>query len=151
MENVVKKSKNDFHAGRPAGNFGPPVSLFNRALGLFDYHLCHLDAEPPIVDTNQSIFQLAHMFIKISADVYLEEVNRIDAFKHTIDDIFPAPLDWEVLRPRFGIQPDAINTGDNLFVVVEVKNEAGLEGDASLQAALSYAHIASSQGKIILR
>jgi len=32
----------------------------------------------------------------------------------------------------------------------EVKNEAGLEGDASLQAALSYARIATSQGQIIL-
>jgi len=59
------------------------------------------------------------------------------------------PLDWEVLQGRFAIRPGAINFGDNPFFVVEVKNEAGIEGDASLQAALSYAHIATSQGQII--
>ena len=151
VETVVNKAKNDFHAGRPAGNFGPPASLFNQALGLFDYHLCHLDDEPPIVNTHQSIFQFTHQFMHISAECYPKEVNRIDAFKFILTQIFDAPIDWDVMQSRFGIRPDAINIGDNPFFVVEVKNEAGLEGDASLQAALSYARIAASQGRIILR
>jgi hypothetical protein len=148
---VVDHAKNNFHAGRPAGNFGPPVSLFNQALGLFDYHLCHLDAEPPIVETDQSIFQFAHLFMHASAESYPDEATRVEAIKYILNEIFAVPLDWDVLRSRFGITPDAINIGDNPFLVVEVKNEAGLEGDASLQAALSYAHIATSQGQIIRR
>jgi hypothetical protein len=150
VEKVVNKYKDNFHAGRPAGNFGPPVSLFNQALGLFDYQLCHLDAEPPIIDTDQSIFQFAHLFMHISAESYIKEVNRIDAFKFILTQIFATPLDWDVPQSRFRTRPDAINIGDNPFFVVEVKNEAGLEGDACLQAALSYAHIVSSQGFIIL-
>ena len=150
MDTVVNKAKNSFHTGRPAGNFGPPASLFNQALGLFDYQLCHLDDEPPIVDTDQSIFEFAHVFMQISADVYPKEARRIDAIKHILNRIFAVPLDWEVLQARFAIRPDAVITGDNPFFVVEVKNEAGMEGDASLQAALSYAHIATSRGQIIL-
>ena len=150
VEKVVNKAKNDFHAGRPAGNFGPPASLFNQALGLFDYHLSHLDAEPPLFHPDQSIFEFAHVFMNISADIYPTEARRVDAIKHILNRIFALPLDWEVLQSRFGIKPDAINIGDNPFFVVEVKNEAGIEGDASLQAALSYAHIATSRGQIIL-
>jgi len=148
---VVDNAKNNFHAGRPAGNFGPPVSLFNQALGLFDYQLCHLDAEPPIVDTDQSIFEFAHVFMHISAESYPDEATRVEAIKYILNQIFAVPLDWEVLQGRFAIRPGAINVGDNPFFVVEVKNEAGIDGDASLQAALSYAHIATSQGQIILR
>ena len=149
MEKVVNKARNNFHAGRPAGNFGPPVSLFNQALGRFDYHLSHLDDEPPIVDTDQSIFEFAHMFMQISADYCPNEARRVDAIKHILNRIFALPLDWDVLQGRFGIRPDAINIGENPFFVVEVKNEAGIDGDASLQAALSYAHIATSRGQII--
>ena len=67
VEKVVDEAKSDFHAGRPGGNLGPPVSLFNPALGLFDYHLSHLDDEPPIVDTDRSSFRVAHFFMHISA------------------------------------------------------------------------------------
>ena len=143
METVVN-SKLDFHAGRPAGKF-------NHVLGLFDYHLCHLDDEPPIIDTDQSIFQFAHIFMHISANSYPDESTRVEAIRYILNQIFAASLDWNVLQARFrvGITPDAINTGDNPFFVVKVKNEAGIDGDASLQAVLSYAHIATSQGQII--
>ena len=151
VNQVADNAKNNFHAGRPAENFGPPVSLFNQALGRFDYHLSHLDTEPPIVDTHQSIFQFAHVFMHISAESYPDGATRVEAIKYILNEIFAVPLDWDVLRSRFGITPDAINIGDNPFLVVEVKNEAGLEGDASLQAALSYGYIVSSQGQIILR
>ena len=49
-----------FHAGRPAGNFGPLVSLFNGALGLFDYHLCHLEDESSTLDPPATLIRLAH-------------------------------------------------------------------------------------------
>jgi len=68
----------------------------------------------------------------------------VAVIKDILSRIIAVPLDWEVSQARFGDRPDAINLDDTPFFVVEVKNEAGLEGDASLEAALSYAHIATS-------
>jgi len=141
---VIDGLKDDFHSGRPAGNFGPPVSLFNPALGLFDYHLRHLDDESFILDLPPTLIELAHLFMVVSADSYADKSARTLAIKDTLDQIFGVPIDWKVRQTLFGIKPDAINKGDIPFLVVEVKNEAGLEGDGSLQAALSYAHIATS-------
>jgi hypothetical protein len=146
VEKIVDHAKNNIHAGRPAGNFGPPVSLFNHALGLFDYHLCHLDGESSTVDLDlpPSLIRLSHLFMVIAANSYPGESERITAIKDTLNQIFAVPLDWDVPQARFGIKPSAINLGDTPFFLVEVKNEAGLEGDASLKAALSYAHIVIS-------
>ena len=143
MGEVVDNAKSIFHTERLTGNFGPPVSLFNRALGLFDYHLRHLDEEPPVVDNPSPIISLAHQFM-FAANRYANESGRVNAVKYILGRVFAAPLNWEVPQARFGIKPDAINHGDNPFVVAVVKNEAGIDGDASLQAALSYAHIATS-------
>ena len=54
VERVVKDFGDSFHAGRPAGNFGPPVSLFNRHLGLFEYCLHHLDDDSFTVELPSS-------------------------------------------------------------------------------------------------
>ena len=141
---VVKGFGDSFHAGRPAGNFGPPVSLFNRHLGLFDYRLRHLDDDSFTVELPSSLIELTHLFMKVSASSYRDEAARIDAIKEVLNTIFSTPLAWGSHQARFGIKPDALDCGDTPFFVVEAKNEAGLEGDASLQAALSYAHIATS-------
>ncbi|KAI0286822.1 hypothetical protein BGY98DRAFT_929912 [Russula aff. rugulosa BPL654] len=144
VERVVQDFKDTFHAGRPAGNFGPPVSLFNRHLGLFDYRLSHLDDDSSSVDLPPSLIQLTHVFMNASANIYRDELTRTAAIKVILEQIFATPLIWGISQARFGIRPGALDCGDTPFFVVEVKNEAGLEGDASLQAALSYAHIATS-------
>ncbi len=141
---VIDGLKDDFHSGRPAGNFGPPVSLFNPALGLFDHHLRHLDNESFALGLPSALIQLTHLFMVQSANSYVNESVRTIAIQDTLNAIFGAPIDRKVRQSLFGIKPDAINEGDIPFLVVELKNEAGLEGDASLQAALSYAHIATA-------
>jgi len=82
--------------------------------------------------------------MSVAVNSYPNELTWMAAIRDILNQIFFVPLDWEVLQSWFGARPDAINSGDTPFFVVEVKNEAGLEGDASLQAALSYAHIATS-------
>src|SRR6267154_1242648 len=144
VEQIVRTAQSKFHAGRPAGNFGPPVSLFHPALGLFDYHLRHLDDKSSTLVTFPPLISLTHMFMSVAANSCPDELTRTATIRDILNQIFSVPLDWEVSQSRFGIKPDAINSGDTPFFVVEVKNEAGLEGDASLQAALSYAHIATS-------
>jgi|SRR5712675_1030300 len=70
----VVHAKNNFHAEQPAGNFGPPVPLFNHALGLFDYHLHHLDDESSTVNPPLDLIQLVHQFIMTAAISYPDEV-----------------------------------------------------------------------------
>ena len=113
-------------------------------MGLFDYRLSHLDDESSTLDLPPSLIELAQMFMFIAANSYPDTSTRIAAINGILSRIFAVPLDWEVPQSRFGIKPGAINFGDTPFLVVEVKNEVGLEGDAYLQAALSYAHIATS-------
>jgi hypothetical protein len=134
----------EIHSGRPAGNFGLPVSLFNHALGRFDYHLRHLDDESFPLDLPPTLVELAHMFMETAASCYPDGSTRTAAMKNIFDWIIGGSSNWEVSQTRFGIRPDAINPGDIPFFVMEVKNEAGLEGDVTFQAALSYAHIATS-------
>jgi len=113
-------------------------------LGLFDYCLHHLDDESSTVNPPSDLIQLVHQFIVTSVISYPNEVMQTAAIKGALTQIVSVPLNWEVLQGWFGIQPDAIDSGDTPFFVVEVKNELGLGGDASLQAALSYVHIATS-------
>lgn len=143
---VFREFEDSFHAGRPAKNFGPPVSLFNVHLGLFDYRLRHLDDDSSMADLplHPLLIQLTHIFMDTSADSYSSESTRTAAIRPVLDWIFPTPLIWEISQSRFGIKPDAVNSVDTPFVVVQVKNEVGIEGDASLQAAMSYAHIATT-------
>lgn len=141
---VVDHARDRFHSGRPAENFGPPVCLFNRHLGMFDYHMSRLDDESFPIELAPSLIGMAHRFMIAAAQTYDVESSRTDAIKVSLRNIFAIPLDFDISPARFSITPGAINSGKIPFFVIEVKNEAGLEGDASLQAALSYAHIATT-------
>ncbi|EJF57295.1 hypothetical protein DICSQDRAFT_174058 [Dichomitus squalens LYAD-421 SS1] len=144
MRKVVVDNADKFHAGRPAGNYGPPACLFNHALGLVDYRLRHLDddisepAPPPI------LMRMVHQLMTTAARSCSSEDDRVGAMKTLLGKIFSKALHWKPPQGTYGIVPHAINADDPPFVVVEVKNEAGLEGDASLQAGLSYAHIVTA-------
>jgi len=76
------------------------------------------------------------------AESYDLEATRVTVIKPILAKICDVGLVWG--SDWFTIKPDALNDSDSPFLIVEVKNEAGMEGDASLQAALSYAHIAAS-------
>ena len=67
-----------------------------------------------------------------STNIYRDELTRTAAIKVILEQIFATLLIWGISQARFGIRPGALDCGDTPFFVVEVKNEAGLEGDASL-------------------
>jgi hypothetical protein len=147
VKQIVHDAKDSIHAGLPATNFGPPVSLFNRALGLFDYRLCHLDDESSTIDPPSDLVTLAYLFIGVTANSYSDEFNRVMSISGILNMIFDQPsLDWdsEVSQTMFGLKLGAINLSATPFFIGEVKNEASLDGDASLQAVLSDARIATS-------
>ncbi|EJF58043.1 hypothetical protein DICSQDRAFT_139665 [Dichomitus squalens LYAD-421 SS1] len=142
VQNVIVKNADKFHAGRPAGNYGPPASLFNHALGRFDYHLRHLDDDIPEIDPPPALIRLVHSLMAAGARSYPDA--RVEAIKTSLSEIFAKELHWEPSKTLYGVAPDAISVDNPPFVVVEVKNEVGLKGDASLQAGLSYTHIATA-------
>jgi hypothetical protein len=141
---VIKECQSNFHTGRPARNFGPPASLFNTALGRFDYLLRHLDDDSFSDEPPASLILETHQFMVISAESYVNESTRTSVIKEVLNGIVGNQLNWTTSKTQFNVKPDALGFDGPPFFIVEVKDEAGLEGDASLQAALSYAHIATS-------
>jgi hypothetical protein len=114
-------------------------------LGLFDYRLHHLDHDHESrVDPSSFLVHRAHEFMVIAANCYDSEEARTNAIREILESILEIRLVWKVQMNQFRIQPDAIFPDVTPFFVVEVKNEAGLEGDASLQAALLYPHLATT-------
>ena len=143
MHKVVGDHADKFHAGRPAGNYGPPVSLFNHALGRLDHRLRHLDDDPTV--PHPALIRLVHELIVVAANSYEKEDRRVEATKPLLSQIFNTALHWNPSKTLYDIEPGAISEGHPPFmVIVEVKNEAGLCGDASLQAGLSYTHLVTA-------
>ncbi|KAI8974618.1 hypothetical protein BD414DRAFT_517571 [Trametes punicea] len=117
-DGVVDDHADKFHAGRPAGNYGPPI-------------------DPP-----PALIQLVYSLIVVAANSYPTEDHRVEATRPLLSQIFNTALHWNPARSLYDVELDAISEGHPPFLVVaEVKNEAGLHGDASLQAGLTCKHL----------
>ncbi|KAI1790036.1 hypothetical protein LXA43DRAFT_947637 [Ganoderma leucocontextum] len=141
IQQVVVNHADKFHAGRPATNYGLPAPLFNPHLGLLDHHLHHLDDEFPEIDPPPDLFRLVHTFMTIVAESYPAEDDRRIAIQCPLSDIFATPLGWDPSVSQFKIITDVVSDCNTPCLVVQIKNEVGLGGDASLQLGLSYVHI----------
>lgn len=139
VQMVVNDNADNFHAGRPASNHGPPVALFDPTLGLLAYYLSHLDDDIPEIEPNHLQIGAVHMFMEQALRSYENENKRLTAIEKSLQQAIGIDMTWK--QSICGIIPDAVFGGTLPYGVMEVKNEAGLEGDASLQAGLSYARI----------
>ncbi|RPD68884.1 hypothetical protein L226DRAFT_617239 [Lentinus tigrinus ALCF2SS1-7] len=75
VRSVFKANGHLFHAGRPAGNYGPPVAIFDPALGLLAYRLSHLDDDDddlPEIRPDHDECKSAHKFVSRALDCYDE-------------------------------------------------------------------------------
>ncbi|KAI0808283.1 hypothetical protein C8Q74DRAFT_1363684 [Fomes fomentarius] len=127
----------DFHAGRPSDKFGPPAALFSPVLGLLHYHLAHLDDDLPEIRIDHHELQRAHAFISASLESYDNEDARGEAVKALKASLHPN-VQWKPTRN--GITPDVVfgSPASLPCGILQLKNEVGLDGDASLQARVSY-------------
>ncbi|KAA1475592.1 hypothetical protein DENSPDRAFT_932458 [Dentipellis sp. KUC8613] len=133
---------NGFHVGRPAGNYGPPVALFNPVLGLLAHRLSQLESDIPEIRPDHHERKRAHEFIAASLRSYLTDDERELVVQPFIDSLDPqVAVEWK--KQVNNTKPDAMLGSANGFpyAIVELKNELGLHGDASTQARLSYAKI----------
>ncbi len=127
----------DFHAGRPSDNFGPPAALFRPALGLLHYHLTHLDDDLLEIRPDYHQIEQAHTFISASLESYASEAARGEAVKALIASLHPN-VRWKPTRG--GISPGVVfgSPAGLPCGIMVLKNEVGLDGDASTQARVSY-------------
>ncbi|RPD68891.1 hypothetical protein L226DRAFT_548375 [Lentinus tigrinus ALCF2SS1-7] len=137
VRSVFKANGHLFHAGRPAGNYGPPVAIFDPALGLLAYRLSHLDDDDlPEIRPDHEECKWAHNAEdqRIAIKEFLESLDTDIKYRHSKSPDFYVS---GCLGAAYGAM-----TGFP-YGVMELKKEAGLGGDASLQAQLSYAKIVS--------
>jgi hypothetical protein len=125
--------------GRPAGNSGLPVHLFNPAFSQFQLAL----TDPTLILTADD-YRNAHKYIKLSSDLYISKPLRqeailaslksaiyFDILSITIDGALP---DGTIMVPT---AEDYVPAG-----LWELKNEIGAGGsDPSVQGAFSYRKI----------
>ncbi|KAI0730658.1 hypothetical protein C8Q76DRAFT_715689 [Earliella scabrosa] len=148
LQSVFTKHADVFHAGRPHGNYGPPVALYDPILGLLAFRLSHLDDDLPEIRPNRDELKWAHEFICRSLACYGKEEERRVAIQSSIESLDPN-VGW---KPTMGgITPDAVfggKTGVPLGIK-ELKNEFGLGGDASTHARLAYTKIVTGSNNEI--
>ncbi|EPQ53409.1 hypothetical protein GLOTRDRAFT_130748 [Gloeophyllum trabeum ATCC 11539] len=144
---VVNQNKDVFHTGRPASNYGPPVALFNSVLGWLAYQLSRLE---DISEIHPASFRAAHEVVTLSLGSYPSQDIRVDSLSRPLQMCLGMPFTWKLKMA--GIEPNVVVGGSEPFGLMEVKNEVGLNGDASLQAGLVYARIVTeTTGKMLLR
>ncbi|KAI0808275.1 hypothetical protein C8Q74DRAFT_1363676 [Fomes fomentarius] len=138
FEAMKKLFDGEFHAGRLDGHYGPPAALFSPVLGLLHYHLTHLDDDLPEIRPDYRELERTHAFISDSLESFKNEEARFEA-----ETIFAF---IERLHPDVEWEPTQNGTFDVVYGsptglpcgILRLKNEVGLDGDASIQARVSY-------------
>ncbi|PCH44878.1 hypothetical protein WOLCODRAFT_139303 [Wolfiporia cocos MD-104 SS10] len=138
--NVLRQDTGIIHAGRPHLNYGLPPALHNATLARLDSHLLNIDEDLDDLIPDTTLIGQVHLFMVASLATYDGENSRQIAIRSHLHAIMRARAEWWPTLPR--CKPGAVWRNDSFpSVVLELKNEFGLEGEATLQAALSYSKI----------
>lgn len=139
------KEEHGVRAHRPAENYGPPTALFNHALAKLKHRLEHLDQ---LQELEPSFDQLSscHRFIVASCKVRDSEKDREATVREFIEGFIGDKGSWQGRTELGTAKPDA-TWGDPVRLILELKNEDGLGGNATFQAVIVYGKIVS-QAKV---
>ena len=127
--------------GRPSHRFGPPTALFSEPLAFLRHDLGHL--EPFLPDS--ATLDLALELLTSSAGLFYERCQRETALRPILRRLLIGDSRWR--------KPTADETepygvwleGPFAYLIIELKNEQGLEGDPFLQGLLAYGKIVTRQ------
>ncbi|KAL5514697.1 hypothetical protein ACEPAG_2013 [Sanghuangporus baumii] len=138
LKNCVEHA--DVHIHRPASNFGPHTSLFNRAFARLKYRLEHLDDSAiwvPELEPDSELLGICHEFIIESCAVFDEEGSReilLNAFFRWVlgsEGEYKQPL-------QDGLAKSNATWGYPFRIIIQDKNEDGSGGNPSVQCNISY-------------
>ncbi|RPD68890.1 hypothetical protein L226DRAFT_617244 [Lentinus tigrinus ALCF2SS1-7] len=126
------------HAGRPEKNYGPPAALFDPILGLLAYRLSHLDDDRDPPEPRRGYWCESYRFALGAVDCYDKDAEdfREVALKPFVQWLAPDLEERSTWSPCGDVTLGADKGVP--YGVIEVRNEVGFGGDASLKAQLSY-------------
>jgi len=128
--------------GRPSDRFGPPTALFSRELALLRYDLEHLEALAPHSTTADHTFDL----IEHAANFFDDDGGREAALRPILGKLLVGKSQWQVPIANRSIKSDGVWFEEFFaYLIVEVKNEAGLGGDPFLQGLVVYSKIIAQE------
>ena len=131
--------------GRPSDRFRPPMALFSPELALLRYDLEHLKVFTP----NSTYAEHAFNLIEQSANFFADESKREVAIWPVLGSLLVGKSEWQASIGGGSAKPDRIwLEGPFAYLIVEVKNEPGLEGDLFLQDLVVYGKILA-QDKVV--
>ncbi|KAL5514693.1 hypothetical protein ACEPAG_2009 [Sanghuangporus baumii] len=150
LRNCVERA--DLHLHRPASNFGPHTSLFNRTFARLKYRLEHLDDSAIWVselEPDSELLGTCHEFMIESCDVFDAEDSRASIVKRFFERVLCNKGQYK--RPLQGrsVRPD-VTWGYPFRFIIGVKNEDGLEGNASIQSYIFYRRSAAQESELYI-
>ncbi|KAF9644455.1 hypothetical protein BDM02DRAFT_3212847 [Thelephora ganbajun] len=124
--------------GRPSDRFGPPTALFSEPLALLKYDLEHLESFAPDCRILNPTFEL----VVTATDFFDDESKREAALKPILRGLLGGQSEWQKSIADGAAKPDGVWLESSLvYLIVELKNEPGLEGDPFLQGLAVYGKI----------
>ena len=124
--------------GRPSDRFGPPTALFSKPLASLKHELDNLWSFTPDPET----LGFALKLVEISTHFFDDEKNRESALRPILEALLPGSVKWQESTVDKKAKPDgAWFKGIFTYLIAEIKNEAGLRGDPSLQGIVTYGKI----------
>ncbi|KAF9644456.1 hypothetical protein BDM02DRAFT_947327 [Thelephora ganbajun] len=124
--------------GRPSDRFGPPMALFSEPLAFLKHDLEHLESFTPDHMTLNSAFEL----VATATDFFDDESKREAALKPILRGLFAGQNEWQKPTTDGAAKPDGVwLEGSFAYLIVELRNEPGLEGDPFLQGLAVYSKI----------
>ena len=136
METVLSRSGPRY--GRPSERFGPPTALFDSALAVLLYDLEHLEAFTPLSTTMPYAFEL----ISRSTGFFDGGDVRGLNLRNVLTALLPGEIKWQHSMADGAVKPyGAWFEGSFVYMIFQLKNEPGLEGDPFLHGLAAYTKI----------
>ena len=140
---AINKIYTAIYSGQPTHYYGFPPSLYHPALAALQYDLEASDNEGAVAITshNRDIFHFALEFFRGATESARNEDERWNKMQGLLLHIFGNEHRHEMALSHHStaLKPDVV-WGKPAYIILELKTDPGVLGDASLQAVRAYIH-----------
>jgi hypothetical protein len=136
------KDDNGPRYGRPSDRYGPPTALFSEPLALLKYDLEHLEQFIPDDSTLDNTFE----FVVAASDSFNNESQRAAVLNVPLENLLPGDCRWQKPIAGGSAKPHGVwLSGPFAYLILELKNEPGLDGDPFLQGLVVYSKVVAQE------